>query len=222
MRPEIATTFPFLGQLSEPARRTLRELPIRSVRARAPVLRKGDVVEGLFLALDGSFRVFHVAPDGREATLYWVEPGQTCILALSAVFRREPYPAWVEADAAPASYVVVPDRVFRRLLEEPAFREFVFGVLSARVFELMVTLEEAGTLRVEQRIAGFLLRRATDDVVRASQARLAAHLGTAREVVFRALRSLSARGLVKTARGSVRILDRAGLAGLAGHDDDDG
>lgn len=97
-----------------------------------------------------------------------------------------------------------------------AFRNFIFGVLSGRVFELMQVLEEAGTARMEQRVARFLLRGADGErTVRASQARIASELGTAREVVFRTLRSLSARGLVKTGRVRVSIIDPEGLSRIA-------
>jgi CRP/FNR family transcriptional regulator len=100
--------------------------------------------------------------------------------------------------------------------EEPAFRGFVFEVLSGRVFELMSKLEGLGSLRLEQRLAALLLSEAGDDaVVAISQARSAAHLGTAREVVFRAIRSLTTRGILATSRGRVRLLDPAALSALA-------
>jgi len=85
-------------------------------------------------------------------------------------------------------------------------------VLSGRVFELMCTLEELGSAQVEQRVARYLLRRReSDDCVRVSQVGIASDLGTAREVVFRALRSLTQRKLIRTGRMRIQIIDRAGL-----------
>jgi CRP/FNR family transcriptional regulator len=221
MSAQLVEQFPFLASLSAPARRMLSGLPVRRVAARSDVLRKGDEVEGVFLLTRGALRIFHLTAAGREATLYWVRPGQTCILALSATFRRERYPAWAETDAAAISFVIVPERMFRELLIEPAFRDFVLGALSGRVFELMVSLEERGSLRVDARLAAFLLRHADQaGTVRISQERLAAHLGSAREVVSRVLRSLVARGLVATARSRIRIVDRRGLEQLAGQGDE--
>ena len=45
--------------------------------------------------------------------------------------------------------------------------------------------------------------------------RIAAHLGTAREVVTRMLRYFQSEGLVSLSRGTVRIADRQGLEALA-------
>jgi CRP/FNR family transcriptional regulator len=100
--------------------------------------------------------------------------------------------------------------MFHRLLQDaPGFRAFMFQALAGRVFELMLALEEAGSARV----ARYLLRaRAADGSTRVTQAGLASELGTAREVVFRALRALSLRGLHATGRGHIRVLDAEGLA----------
>lgn len=209
--------FPFVAEVSAPSRRLLTQLTPRFARSHTPLLKRGDEVEGAYFVMSGALRVFQISPEGREATLYWVEPGETCILALTAAFRRERYPAWVETDHEPASIVVVPGETFRHLFDvEPAFRSFVFEVLSRRVFGLMASLEEVGSLRIEQRVAAFLVRRADGaGVVHVSQARLAAHLGTAREVVSRALRALAARDLLSVERGRVRLREPAALAQLA-------
>lgn len=212
----VAEGFPFLAGASTATRELVAGLPVRQVAARSPVLHRGDLVEGVFLVVGGSLRVFYIAADGHEATLYRVRPGQTCVLALTAAFRSEPYPAWVETENEELSYVLVPGAMFRELYNtEPSFRSFVFEVLSGRVFELMTRLEEVGSLRVEQRLAAFILETAdADGEVAMSQARLAAHLGTAREVVFRALRTMSDAGLVTTSRGRVTVCDAAGLRRL--------
>jgi len=80
----------------------------------------------------------------------------------------------------------------------------------------MRTLEEIGSDQVQQRVARYLVKRQGPDAcVRMSQARIAAELGRAREVVLRALRSLSARSVVETGRLCIRIVDGAGLSRVA-------
>jgi CRP/FNR family transcriptional regulator, anaerobic regulatory protein len=209
--------FAFFEQLSDTGRRELLSHPVQRIEGSKLLLSRGDPVDGAYLVVGGAIRIFYLTAEGREATLYRVEPGGTCILALTATFNREPYPAWVESAPQGVSLVRVPSPGFRRLFDgEVAFRDFIFGVLSSRVFELMQVLEEAGTARIEQRLAKFLLREAgADSTVVASQARIASEIGTAREVVFRALRSLASRGLVKTGRVRVSIVDPDGLRSVA-------
>lgn len=207
------STFPFMAALDDTARAEFRTLRTARARKGQALLQRGERDAGAFLVVSGLLRVYYISPKGTEATLYDVEPGGTCILALTAAFNDEPYPAWVQAGPEGASYVRIPNPVFRAFFEDHApFRQFVFTVLSSRILELMRTLEERGTASIEQRVARYVLRRSgVDDCARVSQTAIAAELGTAREVVFRALRSLAARGLIRTSRAQVKIVDRTGL-----------
>lgn len=205
--------FPFQSGLRPDSRRELDALVPARAKPQQRLLKRGDVAGGAYLVADGSLRVYYVSPEGREATLYTVEPGGTCILALTATMNEEPFPAWVDAGPGGGDYLVIPARLVGRLLDtERAFRSYVFGALSGRILDLMRTLEEVGSDQVRQRVARYLLKhQGRDACVRASQARIAAELGTAREVIFRALRRLSARNVVETARLCIRIVDEAAL-----------
>jgi len=212
------TTFPFLARLGPAGRRELGALATTRARPNRPLLQRGDRVDGVFLVIGGSLRVYYITAGGREATLYHVEPGTTCILALTSTIDEAPYPAWADSGPGGAAFVRVPRARFRRLLaEEEAVRDFAFGALSGRVFELMAALEEAGSAQIEQRVARYLVRHVgAGDAVQASQIGIASELGTAREVVFRALRSLAARGWVRTGRLRITVVDRRALQQFAG------
>jgi CRP/FNR family transcriptional regulator, anaerobic regulatory protein len=216
-------SFPFFARLGVAARAELGALSSTRARPTQQLLRRGAPVRGVYLVVAGSLRVYYLNAEGREATLYRVEPGGTCILALTSAFSEEPYPAWVDAGNDGCSYIQISSAAARRLLSsEPAFRDYIFAALSGRIFELMQTLEEAGSTRVVQRLARYIVRRMDhDSVLRTTQAGIASELGTAREVVSRALRALSARGLVKTARGRLEVSDPKALRALADLSDHD-
>jgi CRP/FNR family transcriptional regulator, anaerobic regulatory protein len=210
------SSFPFVSALDETARREFRAFKATRARKGQLLLERGDRNAGAVLVVAGLLRVYYVSSKGAEATLYNVEPGGTCILALASAFNDEPYPAWVQAGPEGASFIRIPNASFRQLFDRHgAFREFVFTVLSGRILELMRTLEERGSRSIEQRLARYLVRRARDGTARITQTAIAAELGTAREVVFRALRSLAAQGLIETGRRQVSIVDRRGLLRLA-------
>lgn len=222
MSPALAAArFPFLRGLSTGGRRELETLPAKRVGPLRSLLRRGDRADGAYLVVGGALRVFYLTAAGREATLYHVEPGGTCVLALTSTLAGEPYPAWVEAGPSGAEVVRLPSPLFHRLFDgEAGFRAYVLRTLSARVFELMCTLEEVGSMLVERRVARYLLKaRQAGGDVRASQVGIASEFGTAREVVYRALRALSARKLIQTGRMRIRILDDRGLAEVARDDE---
>lgn len=181
----------------------------------APVLHKGQKISGAYLVTRGRLRVYALAPDGTEATLYFIEPGETCVFALNSLFNDLRYPAWVQADAD-TRVAVIPGPLFRRLFErEPAVQDMTVRALSTLVFRLMAELEEVHAYTLIQRLANLLLVHASDaGELRMTQQQMADHLGTTREVIARLMRELVGLGCVETRRGRTLVRDAARLAGL--------
>lgn len=216
--PPTLALFPSLADLSAEGRRGFEASVKRlACSGGTPLVARGDLVTGAYLVEKGALRVYYVSADGREGTLYWVEPGQSCILALNALFSRLAYPAWVEAEGD-TEVTIVPGDVYRRLFaSEPAVQAFTFEVLSGRLFELMALIEETASQGLEARVAAFLLRRAKGATeIAVTQEQIARHLATSREVVSRLLRGLVARGLIATTPRRITFLDPRALAHLAG------
>jgi len=180
----------------------------KRVALTTTLLRKGQAVSGAYLVLAGRLRVFTVAPNGTEATLYFIDPGETCVLALNCLFNDLLYPAWVQAET-PTTIALIPGPVYRTLFaSEPVIQDLTVHALSTLVYRLMAELEDVHFTNHGQRLAQFiLLRAASDGSLGMTQHQVAHHLGTTREVVARLLRGFVARGLVRTRRGSIRILD---------------
>jgi CRP/FNR family transcriptional regulator len=173
-----------------------------------PILVKGQRVSGAYVVITGQLRVFTLSPDGQEATLYVINPDETCVLALNCIFNDLLYPAWVEAGSE-ARVAVIPGTVFRALFDtEPSVRNMTVQAFSTVVFRLMSELEGIHSDKLEGRLCNFLLLRAsTGGVVQMTQQEIASHLGTTREVIARALGQLASAGLVETGRNRIAIHD---------------
>ncbi len=182
----------------------------------ATLLRKGQKVSGAYIVLCGQLRVFTLTPSGNEATLYLINPGETCVLALNCIFNDLLYPAWVEASPA-TKVAIIPGALYRGLFEsEPAIRSITVQALSTIVFRLMTELEGIHAFKLEQRLANFLLLHATTDgTVRMTQQEIASHLGTTREVIARPLRQLVAGKYIETKRNQIIIKSPTRLVVLA-------
>lgn len=172
------------------------------------IINKGNSVSGAYVVVRGRLRVYSISPAGNEATLYFLNPGEVCILALNCIFNNLLYPAWVQTE--PDTCVgVIPSLTYRTLFQnEPSIQNLTVHALSVLVFRLMEELEEVHTLSLNARLAKFiLLRGAGDGQLRMTQSELASHLGTTREVIAKLLRKMVAAKSVKTLRGSILIED---------------
>jgi CRP-like cAMP-binding protein len=84
---ELRRFEPF-GELSPAGQTLLDQGAVRkSVPRDAALLHKGQPVSGAYLVLRGRLRVFSIAPNGNEATLYFIDLGETCVLALNCLFN---------------------------------------------------------------------------------------------------------------------------------------
>ncbi len=189
---------------------------IARMAAGTVVFRAGEACERYFLVLEGSVRVVLTGESGREILLYRVQGGQSCVLTTAGLMAGQPYEAEgiVEEET---QALVIPAAAFHRLMDESAaFRQFVFSSFAVRLQTLIALIGEVAFSRLDRRLAALLLERSwADGVVRMTHQELAVELGSAREVVSRLLKSLEQAGLVKTARGQVRIVDEAGLRRVA-------
>jgi CRP/FNR family transcriptional regulator len=176
------------------------------------VLHKGQPVSGAYVALEGRLRVFTIGPNGTEATLYFVNPGEACVLAINCLFNDLLYPAWVQTEAAGA-IALIPGPVYRRLFEtEPVIQNLTVSTLSTLVYRLMAELDQVHSSNHRQRLAQFILLHSTaDGSLHMTQQQLARHLGTTREVVARLMGEFVAAGLLETQRGLISICNLFGL-----------
>ncbi|MCU7932305.1 MAG: Crp/Fnr family transcriptional regulator [Candidatus Thiodiazotropha sp. (ex Codakia rugifera)] len=177
------------------------------------VIHKGQCVSGAYLVTKGRLRVFTYTPQGSEATLYFIQPGETCVLALNCLFNDLLYPAWVETDAD-TSIDIIPGPLYRQLFEHEApVQDLTVKALSVLVFRLMNELEQVHTCNLDQRLANFILSNASEEgVLKMTQQALAGHLGTTREVIARLMQGFVAEGVVSTRRGAITLTDAAKLA----------
>lgn len=213
---KIETFSPFC-QLSKAGRQLLEEGMIsRHCPSSAPLLFKGQRTSGAYFVLEGRLRVFSMAPNGTEATLYFIEPGETCVFALNSLFNDLLYPAWVQA-VEETSLALIPGTTYRQLFAvEPVIRDLTVKTLSTLVFRLMAELEVVHAYKLNQRLANLMLVHASAaGELRMTQQQMAFHLGTTREVIARLIRDFVAGGLIETRRGVTLIRDSKGLTSLA-------
>lgn len=208
--------FSGLADLDSASRATLAS---RTRVLRVPegtiVFGPGQEPEHMLLLLDGSVRVQKISETGREIVLYRVRTGETCVLTTACLLGHEEYSAEGVAETA-VEAAAIPRPVFDDLIgHSDSFRQFVFESYSRRITDLFMVIEEVAFRRMDIRLAQKLLDLENEGVVKATHQKLAAELGTAREVVSRQLAEFHRRGWIEQSRGTISIIAPASIAGIA-------
>ncbi|MCU0974959.1 MAG: Crp/Fnr family transcriptional regulator [Steroidobacteraceae bacterium] len=215
LRSELLARYPVLRSLPAPEfERLLAEGALRKAAAGTVLFDEAQPCTGFPFVLEGAVGVSKYGDGGREIQLYRVEAGDSCILSSSCLLGSVAYNAHGVA-LADTTLFVLPVPTFQRLLGASSdFRGYVFSLFAGRMADLMQTVDEVAFKRLDERLARLLLRRGPR--IQATHQQLADELGSVREIVSRIMRGFAEQGLVKTGREQIEVLDRAGLARIAG------
>ena len=208
----------YFSSMDAAALKLVAQAAIRRVYdAGQVILLEGEPCAGLYIVEGGWLKVIKIGMDGREQVLQTLGPG-AAFNAIS-VFTDAPNQATVTALETSQVWIVRREVLLGMLDEHPALARQVVKDLAGRVMHLMRMVEDLSLRSVEARLARLLLELAEGEVVQrrrwATQADLAARLGTVPDVVNRALRKLAAAGLIHVERQQIQILDGEGLRVVA-------
>lgn len=189
----------------------------------AAIFDQGADAESFFILLDGRVRVVKTAPDGRQAIVRYIVPGE--LLGIAHAIGRDTYPA--SAIAATDCVVLAwPGRLWATFAADyPSFGKTTYRTVGARLDDVQTQMLDMATRQVEQRIAHALLRlirqsgRSSDDGIvidfPISRQDIARLTGTTLHTVSRVMSAWEEKGLVRSARQQVAIVDPHALLMLA-------
>jgi CRP/FNR family transcriptional regulator len=213
MKEELLRRFPSLQGLDASRLAALLAQPALRVPKGTVLFRSGQPCRGFPLLLEGTVRVSHSSPGGREIVLYHVEPGQGCLLSGGCLLGHSDYSASGVAETDVTLLSIAPALFQELLVQHEPFRRFVFGMYGERLAQVMQLVEEVAFRRLDARLAQLLVQRGP--VVAATQQKLAEELGSVREIVSRLLRQFAERGWVELGRERITVRDARALAELA-------
>jgi CRP/FNR family transcriptional regulator len=202
-----------LGELPPSAATTLlQHARRRTVPAGGTLHRAGDRERHVELVVLGLIRVHASAPDGRTLTVRYCRAG-ALMGVMSLYVDAFAMPATTQALVATDLLTFDPVALRRMADRDARVARALLRELSERAAMFVAEIGGSAFSTVRQRVARHLLDLATAQdpapglVAVITQDGLAGAVGTAREVVVRALRELRRDGLVETRRGLIGILE---------------
>lgn len=170
------------------------------------VCMEGDQCGVLPIVLSGQARVFKSSSEGREITLYRIDPGECCILTASCIIGDRAFPAFAQAESN-VEAVVIQTADFRDWFGrfEP-WRSYVFTMVLRRLSTVIEYVEEIAFKRLDERLASYLIEHSVaGPSIQRTHEQIAADLGSSRETVSRSLKDLEHEKIVELGRGTIRI-----------------
>lgn len=180
----------------------------------AVISEKNNCLGALFI-LRGKLRVYLLAEDGRQITIYRLQAGEACVLTASCALPAINLDVQIDAEEN-AALLLIPTSVFSALMQENIYLEaFAYRLTCEHFSSIMAAVEKIFFMSLEQRVATFLVEEAaqrSSAFIPITQEKLAMAIGSAREAVSRTLNQFSKAGIVSLSRGSIQILDPDALS----------
>jgi CRP/FNR family transcriptional regulator len=208
----------FLSLLGETNRRRILERSTRTEYRAGAVAFRPEATPTVFVVDRGLARGYCSVPDGRQATVGFIHQKEL-VGALTIV--SQPLRVFIQV-VVDSTVTVLDTETVRKLAASELEVSAALAVRLAayvRNAARLIAVRSLGTIR--ERLAYDLLERACRSQlavgrleVKATQTDLADSIGSAREVVSRALNTLRADAIVETTPGIIRVILPMRLAGI--------
>src|SRR6056297_2238885 len=183
------------------------------------IFAEGDPGNGFYIVEKGQVKIYKLSVEGREQILHIFGPGEP--FGEVPVFSGDVFPASAEA-VKKSRVLFFPRRRFIELISaDPTLALNMLAVLSRRLRDFTVQIEDLSLKEVPARLAGYLVllskeqQNPSEVCLHISKGHLASFLGTIPETLSRILKKMSEKDLIRVNGKKIRLLDYEGLRMLA-------
>lgn len=216
---ELDQFFPIWDKLTPDERKLLAQSATRRTAPKGTLLHNGSAdCVGVFVICSGLLRAFILSDEGKEITIYRLFERDMCLFSASCMMNSIQFEITIEAEKDTDLWII-PAEVYQKLMEgSTVVANYTNQLMATRFSEVMWLMEQIMWKSFDKRLAGFLLEESDleeSPVLKITHDKIAAHMGTAREVVTRMLRYFQSEGMVALTRGTVKLTDLKRLRALS-------
>ena len=171
----------------------------------------GDTPDWFYVVAEGKVKVLKHSSSGREFIIAFFGSGE--MFGEVAVFENKPYPASAQAVAETRVVAIKKEDFLSFLANRPQVALRIINVLGERLRDAQSRLRDLAGERVEQRLASVLLMLSSKlgFTLPFTRQEIADMTGTTTETAIRVMSQLKDRGIIRSTRGKVIILDEEKL-----------
>ncbi|MFN8360678.1 MAG: Crp/Fnr family transcriptional regulator [Candidatus Kapaibacterium sp.] len=182
---------------------------VKSFPAETVILDINSYIHSIPIVIKGSIKVVRTDEEGREILLYYIKPGESCIMSFLAGIHHDTskIKAIVEEDV---ELLLIPvQKASEWIREYPEWSDFMFMLYQKRFEELLGVVNALAFQKLDSRLLQLLRQKTalyqSKDVAITHQ-QLADELGVSREAVSRVLKIMEHEELITLSRNKIILL----------------
>ncbi|MBS5950989.1 MAG: Crp/Fnr family transcriptional regulator [Clostridium sp.] len=207
---DICKSYPFLNELDTEVLSTFSErIILNNYEIGQNVFDNKVSCIGFSFILEGRLRVYKLGDDGKEITLYRLGKGDNCFNTILCALTDTDEVSFAEVEEN-ALIAVLPMDLFKKyLLNNNSFLKYIFKNLYNKFENVVEGLQKVTFDSIENRIIDYFKTTMANNngskIIYTTHEKIAADIGSSREVVSRSLKSLEKRGILELGRGKIKI-----------------
>ncbi|MEE9361665.1 MAG: Crp/Fnr family transcriptional regulator [Cellulophaga sp.] len=205
----LSNHFPKLAKIPELRNDLISISTLVEVKAGTVILKQGAYIKVIPLLISGLAKVFkEEAVNGNEVLLYYIKPGESCVMSLTTLIRNETsqVKAVIEEDS---KIVIIPaDKALAIAKKYPQWNEFIYDLFNLKFEQLLNVIEILTFSNKDSRLIEYLKKEAklkNTISLKTTHQQIAYDLGSSREVISRLLKKLETKGAIKLGQGTIEL-----------------
>jgi CRP/FNR family transcriptional regulator, anaerobic regulatory protein len=189
------------------------ELYVNSQRKTLPaetvLMQSNSYVRSIPVVLSGSMRVMRQDDDGREVLLYYIKPGESCIMSILAGIHDDTSKVKLVVEEDSEVLMLPVAKASEWIKVYPEWADFIFKLYHKRFEELLDVINAVAFQKLDDRIVTLLKRKAGvygSNEFSITHKQLAEELGTTREVISRLLKQMEKQQLITLSRNKITLI----------------
>ena len=183
---------------------------VQTLNKGTVLLREDAYVKFVPLVISGLVKVYKEDENGSEVLLYYIKPGETCIVSVISVEKNNPamVKGVVEEDA---TILLIPAQKLYDLRKNyPEWNLFIYNAFNEKFEEVVDMVRVLTFSNKEKRLLDYLNQLALvtgKNTLNKSHNEIANELGSSREVISRLLKKLEKEGRIKLGLKKIELLN---------------
>jgi len=172
------------------------------------ILEENASIRTIPFIIRGSVKVTQTDDDYREILLYYLQPGESCIMSVLGGMHEEKSKLRVIAEDFTEVLFVPKEKIPELTTAYPQWLDYIFKLYHKRFEELLDVVNAVAFKKMDERLLQFLSKKAEiaqSKELNITHEQIAIELGTARVVVSRLLKQLEKEGNVVLGRNKITL-----------------
>lgn len=173
------------------------------------ILNENAYIKVIPIVMQGSIKVLRTEEDGHEILLYYIQPGESCIMSFLGGMHHETSKIKAVAEEDTEILLIPIDKVSELIKEFPEWLDYIFRLYHKRFEELLQIVNSIAFKKIDERLLDLLKKKKEltgSTTISITHEQLANELGTARVVVSRLLKQMEKNRLVSLGRNNIILL----------------